>query len=84
MPEISDNLLRMDAEGNHIPSFGEQIEWTAVQHPKSYYPTRLEYLAGKVLAGLLTGKSLNDWDKAIVASVKLAQDLEKELDKVQK
>lgn len=66
-----------------IPPFGEQIKWTAVADPKSYYPTRLEYLAGKILNGLLTGASLKDHKKLVISSVGLAQDLEKEIDKAQ-
>ena len=65
------------------PSFGEQIQWTMVQHPDSYYPTRLEYFAGKALQGLVTGRSEKDHRKAVLKAMELAIQLEGLCDKAQ-
>jgi hypothetical protein len=52
-----------------IKDIGEEIEWSQLAEdmdwktladPKSYYPTRLEYFAGKALQGLVTGRSERD------------------------
>lgn len=66
-----------------LDDFGEDINWKKIEDPKSYYPTRLEYLAGKVLSGILTGKSLREYEKCIELSVELAKRMEEELDKAQ-
>jgi hypothetical protein len=61
--------------------FGADIDWEPViESPNTYCPTRLEYFAGKALAGLLTGQSLKNHDAFIRKSVLLAAALEKEID----
>lgn len=62
----------------------EGIDYT--EYPvvlESYYPTRLEYLAGKIVVGLLTGKSEKSFDTAVIRSVQLAKQLEEQLDSAQ-
>lgn len=71
------------ADLGKAPTFAEQIQWTMVQDPKSYYPTRLEYFAGKALQGLVTGRSEKDHRKAVVKSLELAVQLEELCDKAQ-
>ena len=58
-------------------------KWKDVTVQESYYPTRLEYLAGKIVVGLLTGVSEKRYSKCVLDSVKLAQDMEVLLDKAQ-
>jgi hypothetical protein len=47
-----------------LDDFGEDINWKQLKSPDSYYPTRLEYLAGKALQGLVTGRSDKTLGKA--------------------
>ena len=50
---------------------------------ESYYPTRLEYFAGKALQGLVTGRAQKDLNKATNmarTAVTLAQALSDEID----
>ena len=68
---------------DEIQDYGEDIDWKQLKSPASYYPTRLEYLAGKVLSGILTGKSLKEYERLICLSVELAKRLGEELDKAQ-
>ena len=63
--------------------FGEEIEWTAIADPKSYYPTRLEYFAGKALQGLCTGRSERDLVSVVRKSLMLARELEEAIDSAQ-
>ena len=74
---------RLQERLDDISDFGEEIDWKTLRSPQSYYPSRLEYLAGKILSGLLTGASLKDHEKFVLRSVRLAQELEKELDSAQ-
>ena len=53
---------------------------------ESYYPTRLEYFAGKALQGLVVGRSDKDVGNSLKIAkvcVKLAQDLEDVVDSAQ-
>lgn len=53
---------------------------------ESYYPTRLEYFAGKALQGLVTGraqKDLNNASNIARTAVRLSEALEKEIDSAQ-
>lgn len=64
-------------------AFGEEINWHKLGDPKSYYPTRLEYFAGKALQGMVTGRSEKDLMKAFLIAekaVKLAKELEAVID----
>ena len=50
---------------------------------ESYYPTRLEYFAGKALQGLVTGRAQKDLNRAsnmAKTAVTLAQALSDEID----
>lgn len=62
-----------------IEDFGEDINWKKIEDPRSYYPTRLEYFAGKALQGLVAGRSEKDLMKGYwiaEKAVKLAKELE--------
>ncbi len=50
---------------------------------ESYYPTRLEYFAGKALQGLVTGRSEKDLKRAANKAVLLAIELEDAIDSAQ-
>jgi hypothetical protein len=63
--------------------FGEEIEWTAVADPKSYYPTRLEYFAGKALQGLCTGRGERELGSVVRQALILAKELEEAVDSAQ-
>ena len=65
------------------PSFGEKIKWTAVADPKSYYPTRFEYMFGKALQGLVVGRATKDIRVSVKNAIDLAAEAEKALDKAQ-
>ncbi len=43
---------------------------------ESYYPTRLEYFAGKALQGLVTGRAEKELKNSAVWALKLAVDME--------
>jgi len=58
-------------------------EWTPLPVAESYYPTRLEYFAGKALQGLVTGKSEKSLRRAASYALKLAQEMESEIDSAQ-
>ena len=63
-----------------IQYFGEEINWKTLADPKSYYPTRLEYFAGKALQGLVTGRSERDLKHVGARSVQLGKELEEAID----
>tara|TARA_R110000868_G_C10353561_1_gene716572 strand:+ start:39 stop:287 length:249 start_codon:yes stop_codon:yes gene_type:complete len=63
-----------------LEDFGEDIKWTAVADPKSYYPTRLEYFAGKALQGLCTGQSERQERSVVRRALLLAMEMEEALD----
>lgn len=67
---------------NELPPHLEP-EYHAEPELRSYYPTRLEYFAGKALTGLLVGKSLKDHRQAVKLAVEMAVDLEIEIDSTQ-
>ena len=58
-------------------------EWKEVDVVQGYYPTRLEYFAGKALQGLVTGRSEKAWKTAPIQAVEIAQAIERELDSAQ-
>lgn len=63
--------------------FGEDATWHTLINPKSYYPTRLEYFAGKIIQGLVTGRPDKDFTKGYLLAeraVKLALELEALID----
>ena len=65
-------------------SFGENINWKKIEDPKSYYPTRLEYFAGKALQGLVAGRSQKDLSRVngiAAAATELASALEQYIDR---
>ncbi len=53
----------------------EDVDWKQFADPKSYYPTRLEYFAGKALQGMVAGRSLRDLPKIPAQAVDLAVQL---------
>ena len=68
------------------PDLGEAINWKKIEDPKSYYPTRLEYFAGKALQGLVTGRSDKTLGKTTLLASQatgLAKALEEACDKAQ-
>ncbi len=60
--------------------FGRDIDWKIIPSPESYYPTRLEYMAGKALQGLLAGKPPKEYHNCVKAAVDLAVQMEERLD----
>jgi hypothetical protein len=62
---------------------GEGIDWKVIRSPDSYYPTRLEYFAGKAMQGLVIGRSEKDLKHIAARSVQLAKELEQEIDSAQ-
>ena len=45
----------------------------------SYQPTRLEYFAARILQGRVTGRAERDLKTAVATSIRLAEEMEKEL-----
>jgi hypothetical protein len=66
-----------------LEDFGEEINWKQIADPKSYYPTRLEYFAGKALQGLCTGRSERSLSSVIRQTMLLAKELEEAIDSAQ-
>jgi len=63
------------------PDLGENIDWKALADPKSYYPTRLEYFAGKALQGLVAGRSAAEYtEKRVLAASNVALECAKALE----
>lgn len=54
--------------------------WSPLPVPESYYPTRLEYFAGKALEGMLAGKSLKDYPNCVRYALDLARQMEAAID----
>ena len=66
------------------PDFGANFDPLPIA--ESYYPTRLEYFAGKALQGLVVGRSEKDVSNAkkiARVAVTLAEALENEVDSAQ-
>ena len=63
--------------------FGSDVEWKELKSPESYYPTRLEYFAGKALQGLVTGRSEKEVRTAVTKAIILALEMEDALDSAQ-
>jgi hypothetical protein len=64
-----------------VEDFG--AEFQPLTELESYYPTRLEYFAGKALQGLVTGRAEKDLRTAVKRSVELAQQMEDLIDSAQ-
>ena len=58
-------------------------DFTPLPLAESYYPTRREYMAGKALQGLVTGRSEKDLSSVVRKALALAQEMEAALDKAQ-
>jgi len=87
MSEYESKGTNIECEDDYEkPDFGADIDWKTVANPQSYYPTRLEYFAGKALQGLVTGraqKDLNNASNIARTAVKLSEALEDEVDSAQ-
>ena len=55
-------------------------DYSPLPEAESYYPTRLEYFAGKALQGLVTGRSEKSLRYAASGALKLAQEMEDAID----
>jgi len=62
-----------------IKDFGADFKTLPVV-VESYYPTRLEYFAGKALQGYVTGRADKDLKHAADKALKLAQEMENTID----
>lgn len=74
----------MEKKATNIKEFGTDFEPLPVV--EGYYPTRLEYFAGKALQGLVVGRSekdVNNARKIARVAVTLAEALESEVDSTQ-
>lgn len=60
--------------------FGSEVDWKEIPSPQSYYPTRLEYFAGKALQGLCTGRGEKELGSVVRKSLMLANEMESALD----
>jgi len=58
-------------------------KWKEVEVAQGYYPTRLEYFAGKALQGLVVSRAPKDYSKIATLAVALAKDLEDAVDSTQ-
>ena len=73
-------------EGDYVkPELVEDFgaDFKPLPTSESYYPTRLEYFAGKALQGLVTGRAQKDLNRAsnmAKTAVTLAQALSDEID----
>jgi len=56
---------------------GDFKELTSVE---SYYPTRFEYMLGKIVQGLVTGRAEKDLKTAVERAMLLAEEVEVALD----
>ena len=64
-----------------LVDFGADFEPLPIE--ESYYPTRLEYFAGKALQGLITGRAPKDLKTVVTKAILLAQEMENALDTAQ-
>jgi hypothetical protein len=73
---VTSSVVDLEALGLTLdPELGEEIDWKTLQDPHSYYPTRLEYFAGKALQGLVAGRSPAEYtSKRIRAAAQVAVD----------
>jgi len=55
-------------------------EWEPLPVLESYYPTRLEYFAGKALQGFVTGRAEKDLRTAVQRALRLAMEMERAID----
>jgi len=89
MKKYKSEGTNLDFEGN-VKSVDEQLEDAITDFGadfrtlpvvvESYYPTRLEYFAGKALQGFVTGRADKDLKHAAVKALQLAQDMEDVID----
>jgi len=79
-------------EGGRFAKVGEKLEesiqdfgahFEPLPEAESYYPTRLEYFAGKALQGLVTGRAEKDLRHAAVRALQLAKEMEDAVDSAQ-
>lgn len=63
-----------DAVGPEHEIFGANFK--ALTSVESYYPTRYEYFLGKIITGLVTGRSEKDTRVAVRNAMRLADELE--------
>ena len=75
LTEVSTRILQNSIYG---PDFGADFKELPIAH--SYYPTRLEYFAGKALQGLVTGQAEKNLRTTVKRALELAQDMEVALD----
>ena len=81
---MKDDIVDLAALGLTLePELGEDIDWKALADPKSYYPTRLEYFAGKALQGMVTGRSIKDYPKIPAQALEIAVQLSELCDTAQ-
>ena len=59
-----------------VKDFGADFQPLA--EPESYYPTRLEYFAGKALQGVVTGRAEKDLKYAAKKALALGREMEEE------
>lgn len=55
-------------------------DWYPLPVAESYYPTRLEYFAGKALQGLVIGRAPKDLLTVVKRAIDLAVELESAID----
>lgn len=65
-----------------LKDFGQEAEWETIYDPKSFYPSRFEWIFSGILAGLLQGTHPRDHEKQIDHAIHLAQLAEKRLSEV--
>ena len=79
-----DDYEKPDLTTLEVKDFGADFD--PLPLAESYYPTRLEYFAGKALQGLVTGRAQKDLNNALNiarTAVRLAKALEDEVDSTQ-
>jgi hypothetical protein len=77
------NIAREDdyVKPGVVAEFG--ADFKPLPMAESYYPTRLEYFAGKALQGMVTGRAEKDLKHAAAKALVLAQDMEDAIDSAQ-
>jgi len=62
---------------------GFGADFDPLPEAESYYPTRFEYFAGKIITGLCTGRAEKDLKTVVFKTLKLARELEDNVDSAQ-